>query len=53
MLKWTIVNAATAGIEEYKHHQRLKHRSYFTEDNMKIILFILNTITVIRGFYNS
>ncbi len=54
MLKWELVNATCAGIEEYKHHQRLRRRgSYFTEDNLKILLFLINTVTVIRGFYSS
>ena len=53
MFKWELVNATCAGIEEYKHHQRLRRRSYFSEDNLKILLFLINTVTVIRGFYSS
>ena len=53
MLKWEIVNATCAGIEEFKHRQQLRRRGYFTEDNLKILLFVINTISVIRGFYSA
>ncbi len=54
MSQWELVSVAAAGLEEYKHHQRLKRRGdFFTEDNLKIILFVINAITVLRGFYNG
>ncbi len=53
MSKWELVSVAAAGLEEYKHRQQLKRRDYFTEDNLKLLLFVINAITVIRGIYNQ
>ena len=56
MVKWEIITAAAAELDEYKHHQRYKayqRGSYFTEDNLKILLFVINAITVLRGFYSD
>ena len=49
MSKWEVVTAAACAVEEYRHKQRREARrwEWFTEDNLRLLLFAINIVRVL------
>ena len=45
-MSWQLVNAATAAIDEYEH-KRQRRETWFTEENMRLLLFAISVIRVL------
>ena len=46
MGSWQLVSAANVALTEYKHKRAVRH-TWFTEDNLKLLLLAINIVRVV------
>ena len=44
---WEIVSSASALLEEYEHHERLRRKTWFTVENLRLALLLINAVRVL------